>query len=336
MVQRSPQLSTCRIASCIGVSRVQVWWTLHEENLHPYHDHKVHLEPGDTAQCMDLCHWITAHPQLLSVILFTDEVSFTWDGIHNSWNMHTWSHDNPHETVVTKFQRRFSVNVWCGLLGNKLIGPSVFDNNVTGNIWSLPEEWVARFVGRHPINDNKPNVLPTWRGSATLLSAHEIVLKWLFPWQLVRSWWTRCMATKVARSYTSWLLSLGPHEDISVWNMKLRSIQEQHCAIVFLQWQNTYATILTTFCLLLHRKVHSNWRRTLWTITVKQVLYFIQASSRLIQKSAVDFVKWVLQYCWKFMCHVKCLEPLGQLWHYWKCLCSLIEWLYVTQMLIRC
>ena len=81
---------------------------------------------------MDLCHWITAHPQLFSIILFTDEVSFTQDGINNSQNVHTWSHDNPHETSVTKFQRRFSVNVWCGVLGNKLIGPFVFDN-LTGN-----------------------------------------------------------------------------------------------------------------------------------------------------------------------------------------------------------
>ena len=97
MVQRSPRLSTHRIASCIGVSRIQVWRTLHEEDLHPYHDHRVqHLELGDHAQCMDLCHWITAHPELLSVILFTDEASFTRDGINNSQNLHTWSHDNPH------------------------------------------------------------------------------------------------------------------------------------------------------------------------------------------------------------------------------------------------
>ena len=56
MVQRSPQLSTCRIASRISVSRMQVWQNLHEENLHPYHLHRVHLEPGDPAQRMDLCH----------------------------------------------------------------------------------------------------------------------------------------------------------------------------------------------------------------------------------------------------------------------------------------
>ena len=81
---------------------------------------------------MDFCHWIKAHPELLSVVLFSDVASFTRDGVNNLRNVHTWSHDNPHEKSVTNFQRRFTVNVWCGVLGNKLIGPFVFDN-LTGN-----------------------------------------------------------------------------------------------------------------------------------------------------------------------------------------------------------
>ena len=98
--------------------------TLHEEDLYPYLDQRVqHLEPGDYVQRMDLCHWVTAHPELLSLILFTDETSFTRDGVNNLRNVHTWSHRNPHATCVTHFQRRFSVNVWCGVLGNRLIGP---------------------------------------------------------------------------------------------------------------------------------------------------------------------------------------------------------------------
>ena len=110
MVQRSPHLYTCRMASRIGVS--------HEEDLHPYRDHRVqHQEPGAPARHTHFCHWISADPQMLSVILFTDEASFTRDGINNTRNLHTWSHDNPHETRVTHFQRRFSVNVWCGELG---------------------------------------------------------------------------------------------------------------------------------------------------------------------------------------------------------------------------
>ena len=42
-----------------------------------------HLEPGHHAQRMDLCHWIKAHPELLSVILFSDEASFTRGGVNN-------------------------------------------------------------------------------------------------------------------------------------------------------------------------------------------------------------------------------------------------------------
>ena len=78
MVQRSPRLSIRRMAPRISVSRMQVWRTLHEEDLYPYHDQRVqHLEPGGHVQRFDLCHWITAHPQLLIAILFTDEASFT-------------------------------------------------------------------------------------------------------------------------------------------------------------------------------------------------------------------------------------------------------------------
>ena len=123
-VQRSPRLSTRRMASRIGVSHIQVWRTLHVEDLYPYHDQRVqNLEPGDHAQLFYLCHWITAHPEMLGVILFTDEASYTRDGINNSRYVHTWSHEISHETRVTNFQRRFSVKVWCGVLGNRLIGP---------------------------------------------------------------------------------------------------------------------------------------------------------------------------------------------------------------------
>jgi hypothetical protein len=47
--------------------------------------------------------------------------------------VHTWSRQNTHETRVTNVQRKFSVNVWRGVLGERLIGPFVFDNNLTGN-----------------------------------------------------------------------------------------------------------------------------------------------------------------------------------------------------------
>ena len=48
MVQRSPRLSTRRMAFRTRESRMQEWRTLREENFYPYHDQTVqHLEPGD-------------------------------------------------------------------------------------------------------------------------------------------------------------------------------------------------------------------------------------------------------------------------------------------------
>ena len=78
---------------------------------------------------------VNAHPELLNAILFTDEASFTRDGVNNLRNVHTWAQRNPHATCVTHFQRRFSLNVWCGMFSKRLIGPFVFDNNLTGNTY---------------------------------------------------------------------------------------------------------------------------------------------------------------------------------------------------------
>ena len=62
MVQRSAQLPTLRTASHIGLLHMQVWRTVHEQDLHRYHNRRVqHLGPGDLVQRTNFCHWITAH-----------------------------------------------------------------------------------------------------------------------------------------------------------------------------------------------------------------------------------------------------------------------------------
>ena len=63
-----------------------------------YHERRFHLDPGDFAQRVVLCHWITPHPQLTSVILFTYEKSITRGGINNEGNLRTWPHGNPYKT----------------------------------------------------------------------------------------------------------------------------------------------------------------------------------------------------------------------------------------------
>ena len=81
---------------------------------------------------MDLCHWIIAHPPSYYTP-FTGEAYFTEGGIKNAQNLHTWSHENPREANVTNFQGTFLANIWCDLLGGKLIEPFVSDINLTAD-----------------------------------------------------------------------------------------------------------------------------------------------------------------------------------------------------------
>ncbi len=63
-------------------------------------------------------------------ILFSDELLFSQDGNFNLHNEHLGAEDNPHATVQTKSQHRFTVNVWGGILGNLLIGPHFFHDTL--------------------------------------------------------------------------------------------------------------------------------------------------------------------------------------------------------------
>jgi hypothetical protein len=51
--------------------------------------------------------------------------------IANTRNENSWAHENPHEVAERHFKHRFSVNVWCGVLGIKMIGLHVIEGSLT-------------------------------------------------------------------------------------------------------------------------------------------------------------------------------------------------------------
>jgi len=83
-VERSPT-STRRISTRIGVPHARVWRTLRQHGLYPFQLQRVQrLEEGDEARRLDLCRWVIANRRLIPFILFTDEASFTRDGINTT------------------------------------------------------------------------------------------------------------------------------------------------------------------------------------------------------------------------------------------------------------
>ncbi|KAJ4444989.1 hypothetical protein ANN_06788 [Periplaneta americana] len=91
------------------------------------------LSPADYPARVRLCQWFLqqcgVNPNL---VLFTDEAQFTRDGITNFHNQHVWAYENPRATVPSSHQVRFSLNMWAGIIGDRLVAPHVLVNRLTG------------------------------------------------------------------------------------------------------------------------------------------------------------------------------------------------------------
>jgi len=136
VVHSSPRASMRRNARRLRVPHTRVWRTLHAEDMYPYHVQRVQrLGPGDFAQRLEFCRWLNGSRQLHLYILFTDEAQFNRDGVNNTHNSHVWADENPHATVESNFQLRYSVNVWCAVLDDQLIGPFILEGRLTGEAY---------------------------------------------------------------------------------------------------------------------------------------------------------------------------------------------------------
>jgi hypothetical protein len=50
--------------------------------------------------------------------------------------MHVWAEDNPHSIHCRGYQHKFLINIWCGIVGNYLIGPFVLPDRLTGAVYT--------------------------------------------------------------------------------------------------------------------------------------------------------------------------------------------------------
>jgi hypothetical protein len=115
----------------MGLSKSSVQRILADNRRHPYHYTRVqHLLPEDYPIRREFCLWLInqneSDSHFLSRILFSDESLFCREGCSNYHNLHIWAEENPREL----FQHRFSVNLWTGLLGDRLASISVVDPSI--------------------------------------------------------------------------------------------------------------------------------------------------------------------------------------------------------------
>ncbi|GBN31960.1 hypothetical protein AVEN_39360-1 [Araneus ventricosus] len=91
----SPDISTRDVSRAVNVPHSIVWRILRDEGLHPYHVQKVQaLIPTDYAPRVEFARWFlqqpVAQPDFIAHVLFTDESTFTREGISNTHNLHVF------------------------------------------------------------------------------------------------------------------------------------------------------------------------------------------------------------------------------------------------------
>lgn len=136
-VDENPEVSSRRLSAATGVSQSSIIRILKKENFHPYHFTPVqNLLPRDLPRRLQFCQRIlnqhNGDQNFIKNIMFTDEATFTRRGIFNWRNSHYWEEENPHALKERHFQHEFKLNIWCGIIGDKLLGPYVLPPNLNG------------------------------------------------------------------------------------------------------------------------------------------------------------------------------------------------------------
>ncbi|KAF2880859.1 hypothetical protein ILUMI_25314, partial [Ignelater luminosus] len=89
---------------------------------------------SDDNKRLDYCYWAHGNffndRNFLKKILFTDEAAFTTNGVVSPQNCRYWDRDKPSRVINCKDQYFQKVNVWCGILGDRIIGPVFFNNSL--------------------------------------------------------------------------------------------------------------------------------------------------------------------------------------------------------------
>lgn len=84
------------------------------------------------AFCQTILRKHDEDPNFINSIIFTDESPFSTAGKHNRRNTHVWATENPHEVAAIENQGYRILNVWCGMLENRILGPIFLEGILTG------------------------------------------------------------------------------------------------------------------------------------------------------------------------------------------------------------
>jgi hypothetical protein len=98
-----------------------------------------HLSEDDPDRRMECFEWVVNklddNANFPSAILFTDEANFYVNGEVNGQNLRYWSDSSRRWTSPPNMQEAGKLMVWCGIWGNRIVGPVYFDSNLKAEMY---------------------------------------------------------------------------------------------------------------------------------------------------------------------------------------------------------
>ena len=138
---RKPRKSIRGASTQLQIRRSTIHKVFHR-NLQLY-AYKVHLlqtlKPEDKPRrkefAVTMLDRLDSDPGFLKRVCFSDESTFHVFGLPNRHNLRIWDLENPHDTCELEWDSP-KLNMWCGIMHNKIIGPLFFaEKSMTTQIY---------------------------------------------------------------------------------------------------------------------------------------------------------------------------------------------------------
>lgn len=134
-ILNNPTLGAGQIALQLNLPQNFIWQILNRKEIQLYLlEHAQELLPEDYDKRVEFCQWllsqVTDDPDFITKVLWSDEATFTRDGVHTVHNSHLLSLQNSRADVQSRFQQRFNITVWAGIFNNQLLEIEIFDGDL--------------------------------------------------------------------------------------------------------------------------------------------------------------------------------------------------------------
>lgn len=154
-IDADPKMSLRNRSVNTNISKTHLQRIYKANRIYPYKVKFCHtLEEGDEARrlqfCLSLGELILENRNFHKLIIFSDESTFTTNGVPSSQNCRYWSEGNPHYVIKARRQYFKNVNVWCAVsyeLG--IIGPFFIEGRLNQHTYL---QILQRFIDELPLN----------------------------------------------------------------------------------------------------------------------------------------------------------------------------------------